>query len=71
MTSVVTSPEETAAYSLHSNGRAERIIQTLKGAVKRMVVDTNADWTDRLPLFVNSIQAGKAEDEHNSYELGF
>lgn len=71
MTSVSTIFKVTAAYSPQSNVRAERMIQTLKGAVKRMLVDTQADWGELLPLIVNSISARQAKDGYSPYELMF
>lgn len=59
----------TAAYSPHSNSRAERMVQTIKNALSRIIVDTTAECDELLTSIVNAIRARKANDVYRPYKL--
>lgn len=66
-----TVPKTTDTYSPQSNGRAERMIQTIKDAIGRSIASTHAKWDELLLSIVDSIRAERAKDGHSPYELMF
>lgn len=64
-----TAPKLTVAYHSKSNGRAERMTDTLKQALYMMILENGKDWDVFLPQEVSACPAGTAADGLLPFEL--
>lgn len=55
-------PKLVALYSPQANGRAEKMVQTMKATMKRMTVESSSKWDEELPIIESSYRETKMND---------
>lgn len=61
----------TAQYSPHTNTRPRRVVQTIRKAIKRTVIDQQKNWDELLFVLGKTIFAKKRKREYSAYEMLF
>lgn len=64
-------PKQIAVYIPQSNGRAERMVQSMKAAMKRMTVESPTEWNEELWIIEHLYPEWKMNDGFSSYYVMF